>query len=218
MNAASSNRQVSRVLFGRDNLIAELKQHLIDRVSVLLVGPPGVGKSALIDALGPLPLVDIVDPFERVSCLHAAQLRRRLDRGATMLAAARTPHRSGLGAVGRILWRFRIVRVRPLSNRDIARIVQLSLQKRRADCSGAEQWIDDIASVANGLPARACAFAEAGCRYWERHRVLPTVEWTVVDALTAPLGIEHVSQQSYTPERYQHRRVNGGGVRHNRRQ
>jgi hypothetical protein len=179
--------EVMTVLIGRDELVARLNQLIAERSSVLLVGPPGVGKSALIEGIARGVTVDVIDPFEDISRIHAARLRRRLDGGATMIGAACSLDRPQLGAVGRILWRFRVVRVPLLGRADLCRVIRRALAPEIRACPGAEAWIHELARASAGLAGRGCAFADAGTRYWMHHDVLPTPEWTVVEALTSGL-------------------------------
>ena len=174
-------------LIGRRALVGQIEQLLGERINVLLVGPPGAGKSAVIDAIVRGVACERVDPFEHISRIHAARLRRHLDAGAIMIGAARTLDRRQMGAVGRIAWRFRIVRVPPLTHPEMCEVIR---QRLTADIPGGadvDAWVRDLARCADGLPGYGSDLAEAGISYWRRRGALPTLEWTVVEALTTGL-------------------------------
>lgn len=97
-------------LVGRAELLHAVAERLAAGHSVLLTGPTGIGKSALIQALE-TPGLTTIDPFERVTPARAARLRRSLDRGAVCVAAASARDRRAIGAAGRILWRFTTVQL-----------------------------------------------------------------------------------------------------------
>jgi hypothetical protein len=183
---AAPLRQAGAVssLVARDTLVDDVGARLTRGTNVLLVGPRGVGKSAIIDVLSAsLPSVERLDPLERISRAHASRLRVHLDHGATIVAAAETLDRRRLGTVGRILWRFQVVRVPPLPRAAMTLVIRRALPAAIAEMAGADAWIAALASHANGLPGIGLAFATSGLSYWRRLGVLPTIEWTVVDAL-----------------------------------
>jgi hypothetical protein len=171
-------------LVARDTLVDDVGARLTRGTNVLLVGPRGVGKSAIIDVLPAALPVERLDPFERISRAHASRLRVHLDHGATIVAAAETLDRRRLGTVGRILWRFQVVRVPPLPRAAMTLVIRRALPAAIAEMAGADAWIAALASHANGLPGTGLAFAASGLSYWRRLGVLPTIEWTIVDALT----------------------------------
>jgi energy-coupling factor transporter ATP-binding protein EcfA2 len=170
-------------LVARDALVDDVGARLTRGTNVLLVGPRGVGKSAIVDVLSAALPVERIDPFECISRARAARLRVHLDHGATIVAAAETLDRRQLGAVGRILWRFQVVRVPPLPRAAMTLVIRHALPADVTELAGADAWIAALASYANGLPATGLAFAASGLSYWRQHGVLATVEWTIVDAL-----------------------------------
>jgi hypothetical protein len=169
-------------LFGRRVLFETIERLLMKRRSVLLVGPAGIGKSALIRSLA-LNGVIVIDPFERLSAHRAACIRRAMDRGMTVIGAARTLNRASLGQVGRIMWRFTTLRVPPLPDASMRRLVEdaCAVERIPADLI-TSNWIRAVAKVARGrpgvgltivqhaaamcagrhLPAPAAAYLEAG--------------------------------------------------------
>jgi hypothetical protein len=172
-------------LIGRAELIAEVVRAVDAGTSVLLIGPSGVGKTAVLEAIRSSAAASLVDPFEHVSRVHAARLRRRLDRDGPIVGAARDLDRATLGAVGRILWRFEIKRVRPLSAGQISELLRRELIQRRPEILIQRDWLRELVYDAKGLPARAVAFASVTAWYWDRWHTLPTPQWTVTEALVA---------------------------------
>jgi len=184
---------VAIALIGRDELVGRIDRLVAERISVLLVGPSGAGKSALIDVIVRGVSCERVDPLEHISPMRAARLRRRLDAGVVMIGAARTLDRRQMGAVGRIAWRFRVVRVPPLTNTDMGEVIRRTLTADISTGAHADAWIRNLARCAGGLPGYGRALAEAGVSYWRRRGALPTLEWTVVEALTAGLKRDRLS-------------------------
>jgi hypothetical protein len=139
-------------LFGRHTLLNTIEHLLGDGKSVLLVGPAGIGKSALIRAVA-TPDVMVVDPFERVSAHRSARIRRAMDRGMAAFGAARTLNRADLGQVGRIMWRFTTLRVPPLPTASMRRLIEdaCAVQRIPADLI-TSKWIREVATVARGRP------------------------------------------------------------------
>lgn len=120
--------------------------------SVILVGPEGVGKSAIIRSLT-LTDVMVVDPFERVSAQRASRIRRAMDRGVTVVAAARTLNRASVGQVGRIVWRFTTIRVPPLSDTLMRRVIADDCVTKRIPAALiTSKWIRHVAKIARGRP------------------------------------------------------------------
>jgi hypothetical protein len=174
-------------LVGREKLIATWRPAIVAGTSLLLVGPPGAGKSALIRAITSGMCVDVVDPFEHVSRARAARLRRALDRGHVVLGATRDLDRRHLGAVGRILWRFRILRVPPLPLPAMRALIRSDLARRGVDVDVDAAWLAALARRAAGLPGRGRLLASAAAGYWHRCHGFPAVEWAAVDAMTCEL-------------------------------
>lgn len=154
-------------LVGREPLVREVRSELAAGHSVLLYGPEAIGKSAIVAATATQG-VTIVDPFERVTRQRAAQIRRALDRGAVYLGAARVSHGRDLGAVGRILWRFRLLRVRELPTTVLIRILASELTGGvELTADGDPAWAHQAAQLAAGRPGFAVAMAQFA-RVW-RH-------------------------------------------------
>ena len=153
-------------LVGRDALVREVRDHLAAGRSVLLYGPEAIGKSAIIAALGRDDVI-VVDPFEHVARQRAAEMRRALDRGAVYLAASRASSRRALGAVGRILWRFLMIRVRELPDSAIRRII--ACECHHSVDRAPEAWIREAAPLARGRPGFAIAMARFATE-WHRRR------------------------------------------------
>ncbi|MDE3155153.1 MAG: AAA family ATPase [Acidobacteriota bacterium] len=155
-------------LVGRDALLDEIVAHLRTGRSVLLFGPAGVGKTALVDAAArACPDAVVLDPFEHVGAAEAGRARLALDRGAILLAAARTRQRRGIGRVGRVLWRLRTVRVTPLVERDLRLLLERRLQDAQADSLTLPPgWLHEAAAACDGLPGRAALLADEAMRRW----------------------------------------------------
>lgn len=153
-------------LIGRGALAARVSRLLDARRSVLLFGPPGVGKSAIVTAVSRPGLV-VADPFEHVSSAAAARLRRVIERGGVVLAAARSRHAADLGAVRRLLWRMEAVRVLPLGARTVRTLVRGALTAGGVPPPAVPQaWLSDAVRVADGIPGRAVALASAAAKRW----------------------------------------------------
>jgi hypothetical protein len=156
-------------LLGRDALIDQVRESVAAGRSVLLFGPEGIGKSAVIGAVARDGLV-IVDPFEHITIQQACRMRRALDRGAVYLGAARVARGRALGAVGRIMWRFSTVRVRELPDPIIQRIVTREVRGRgEADAKPETAWLHEVATLARGRPGFATDMARFAAG-WKRQR------------------------------------------------
>lgn len=162
----------SNELLGRDTLLREVADALAAGRSVLLWGPEGVGKSAIIAALAGDRTV-VVDPFERISRQRAARIRRALDRGVVHLAAARTMNKPVLGAVACILWRFSAVRVRELPSRVIGRIVAREIRRQDAHVAVERRWLREVVALSSGRPGFAMAMARFAVDWHRRRGCLP---------------------------------------------
>jgi hypothetical protein len=170
---SSTRRHDDQDLLGRARLLREVEAQLYQRRNVLLVGPRDVGKSALIGALDTSALL-IVDPFERITTHRAWRIRRALDHGAVCIAAARTLDRAQLGHVRRIAYRFVTVRVPPLPNLLIGRLLARALVAARVPQQlVSHQWIKAAVSVTRGRPGVAFAIVKEAAAEFERTGRLP---------------------------------------------
>ena len=159
-------------LVGREKVVDEAEAYLSARRSVLLIGPAGSGKTAVIGQIQREGVL-VVDPFARITTPRAAALRRALDRGAVVVGAARSLDRKEAGHVGRIAWRFDRVYLRPLPPHDIRRIVRATLDGAgAADLAPGRHWMSEAIDVAAGLPGRAVALASAAAARWLQRGVL----------------------------------------------
>ena len=158
-------------LFGRDALVRQVAGNLAAGRSVLLFGPEGIGKSAIVAAVRGNHVV--IDPFERISRQAASRMRRALDRGIVHLAAARAENRRTLGAVGRILWRFSMLRVRELPDPMLRRIVRNELRRSVTEREDRGAWVQDLVALARGRPGFAVAMARFAVEWQRRHGYLP---------------------------------------------
>ena len=154
-------------VIGRDALVREVTDNLTAGQSVLLYGPEAIGKSAIVATLERDNVI-VVDPFEHVTRQRAAEIRRGLDRGAVYIGATRAESRQALGAVGRILWRFSMVRVRELPDSVVRRIL-LRECRRPANEEPEAAWIRECISLARGRPGFAKAVALFASD-WQRRR------------------------------------------------
>jgi hypothetical protein len=160
-------------LLGRDELIRQVTEGLSAGRSVLLYGPEGIGKSAIVSTVA-VDGVVIIDPFQGITRQQACQIRRALDHGAVYLGAARVAERRELGAVGRILWRFSMLRVRELSDGVMRHIVTGELGIADARPAARErEWVAEIVALAQGRPGFATAMARFAVEWRSRHGYLP---------------------------------------------
>ena len=88
-NGSSRSRTMERRTHrpGRQTLLRLARMALASGRSVLLVGPEGIGKSTIVEAISGDHVV--IDPIEHVSRQTASRIRRSLDRGEVYLAATR---------------------------------------------------------------------------------------------------------------------------------
>jgi hypothetical protein len=166
-------------LLGRGDTIRRVKDLGEAGRSVLLVGPEGVGKSAIIAAVADSGWL-VVDPLERTTSRRASDIRRGLDRGRVYLAAARQLDRAVLGSVGRILWRFSILRVRELPTRLIRRIIATQLAMV-SEVAASEAWTKDVVHLAQGRPGAAIAMAQFADAWRHAHGSWPSAP--LIDAV-----------------------------------
>ena len=158
-------------LLGRSRVIREVESLLASGRSVLLYGPEGIGKSAIVECVRREGVV-VVDPLQRLSSQRASRIRRALDRGVPHVAASRVPSGRQLGAVGRILWRFSTVRVRELPDAIIRRILVHELQDVR--CAPRREWFREVAELSQGRPGFATSMGRLAAEWTRTHGDLPT--------------------------------------------
>jgi hypothetical protein len=159
-------------LFGRDAVVRRVTSELEAGRSVLLFGPEAIGKSAIVAAAA-RDGVEVIDPFERITPQQAYRMRRALDRGAVYLGASRVARGRELGAVGRILWRFSLVRVRELPNAVLGRVVLRELEGRGSAAGEADAaWVPEIVALARGRPGFAVAMARFAADWRRAHGYL----------------------------------------------
>jgi hypothetical protein len=90
------------------------------------------------------------------------------------IGAARSLDRVRLGCVGRIIWRFTTVRVRPLSDVWIRRLI-------RRECVAAHipvelltsNWMKTVTRLAQGRPGVAVAIVQGASHMWMKAARLP---------------------------------------------
>jgi hypothetical protein len=149
--------------------------------SVLLVGPEAIGKSAIAQAFA-TPEVILLDPFEHVGRLAAKRLRQRLDRGHVAVATARSHLVRDIGAVGRILWQFRTLRVRPLQAGSIHQILIDTLHQEGASpLYLPDSWWAEAIAAAGGRPGYAVAIGRDTARALAESGRWPSPGLVVID-------------------------------------
>ncbi len=174
-------------LVGRDRLVARVAARLARGESVLLVGPAGIGKSAVVAALARPGLV-VVDPFEGIATRLAGRLRRALDRGAPVLGAGRSAKREALGHAGRIAWRLAVVRVPPLPAPAMRAVIRQALDAATGGrAAPPARWLTEAARVARGRPGHGVALAQAAAAGWRRDGRWPAPRVALVDGLVGGL-------------------------------
>lgn len=175
-------------LVGRRDVVRRVRDLLARDQSVLLAGPAGVGKSAIIGALE-WPASLVVDPFERVSRQKAAAIRRGMDRGCVYLAAARSLDRAAAGCVGRIAWRMTTVRVPPLPARAVRTLILRAVVASGVTRSAVEEaWLTAAVRAARGIPGRALGLAESTAAHWRQTGRLLSPALGITRALAASVG------------------------------
>lgn len=156
-----SERGAAHMLIGREDLLARLSDLVRDGHHVLLWGPRGIGKSALIAALHPRS-ARVIDPLEHMHSHAAAQVLRAMDRGAQFVAASRSLDRAQLGAVRRFAWRFTTVRVPVLARLAMRRVVVRECGLAHIPVGLAtDQWVRATVRIAKGSPGAAIALVRA---------------------------------------------------------
>ena len=173
---------------GRRPLIARVSRAIDAGHPVLLVGPPGVGKTTVLECVRRPDLL-VIDPFERIDPRLAGRIRHRMDRGGLVAAACRTLDRRRLGSVGRILWRFVTVKVEPLARRDLRQVIRQRLSGAGVPPTACPPgWLDEAAGLARGVPRHGVALADAAGGFWRARGHLPACGWAFAEGLTAPLA------------------------------
>lgn len=171
-------------LGGRASLVHTVDALLAAQRSVLLVGPPGMGKSAIIAATRRPADVLVLDPLEHVSSLRAGQLRHALDRGTLCLGATRDLDRARLGRVGRLLWRMTVVRVLPLPRPTIRDLLLESLRAQSVPTARITRaWLHEAIDAVAGRPGFALALTREAAEDWRRSGHLPGARVAFIRAL-----------------------------------
>jgi hypothetical protein len=89
------------------------------------------------------------------------------------LGAARVAERRELGAVGRILWRFSMLRVRELSDAVLRRIVARELGLGDQALLRERGWVAETVRLAHGRPGFATAMSRCAVEWRSRRGYLP---------------------------------------------
>lgn len=180
-------------LVGRDDLFARVNALVEEEQHVLLWGPRGIGKSAVIAALRPHGAT-IIDPFEHMHSRQAALVLRAMDRDTQFLAASRSLDRAHLGAVRRFAWRFTTVRVPMLSRASMRRVVVRECELSRIPMTlVTDAWIRAAVRLAHGCPGAAIALVRAAA---ERHASTNHLPSPVAAQIEARLRQEGFTGQS----------------------
>jgi hypothetical protein len=177
-------------LRGRFAELEAVTHHLINGRSVLLVGPDDIGKSAIASAIT-VPGVTRRDPLASVTRKDAHHLRLSLDRGAVVLATSRTSSAKAIGAVRRILWRFRILTVRPLP----AVAIRLVLRDVLTDDESLlrqvpARWWTEAIDAADGKPGYAVAIARTALKEWATRGRIASPGLAIIDHRIARAIVE----------------------------
>jgi hypothetical protein len=118
-----------------------------------------------------------------VSAHQAARVRRAMDRGVVFIAATRSLDRRRLGCVGRIAFRFSTLRVPPLSNAWMRRLVRHICATESIPVRVVTpEWIKKVVQLARGRPGVALAIVNEASREWTRTARLPAPAAAYVDA------------------------------------
>jgi hypothetical protein len=97
-----------------------------------------------------------------------------MDHGVVYLAASRVAHGRPLGAVGRILWRFSLLRVRELSVGDLRAIVVAEIgDSGSGQEEPFERWVQEIVGLSKGRPGYAVMMARVAAEWRQRRGYLP---------------------------------------------
>jgi energy-coupling factor transporter ATP-binding protein EcfA2 len=187
-------RQPRRVeLLGRDKALVEINGLVRAGHHVLLWGPRGVGKSALIGALAPHSAT-VIDPFDGIHTRYAGGILRSMDRGAQFIAAARTLDRARLGAVRRFAWRFTTYSVPPLSVLWMRRVVERECARVGIDPTS-DAWTRAAAHLARGCPGAAVALVQAAADRWQQVGVVPSPTAAYLSALDRQAGFADATSE-----------------------
>jgi hypothetical protein len=176
-------------LLGRGALLQGIEALLHNRHNVLLVGPPDVGKTALVQAVSCRDLA-LIDPFEGVSVHLAARIRRAMGRGTVHLAAARTLDRRILGAVRRIAFWFTVVQVPPLTDRWMQPLAAREYAALRLPVDLiTPRWTSAVLRLARGRPGLALAIVRSAATIRAVRGALPSPASAYIEARMRRAGL-----------------------------